>query len=41
MLRRREDKEDPSSYYFPLPNLMTGWRGRVEVDKKEIGLILG
>jgi hypothetical protein len=36
MSRRRED---PSSCYFPSPNLMTILRGGVKVGKKKIGLI--
>jgi hypothetical protein len=30
----RRTKEDPSSYYSPSPNLMTGWRGGVDATKE-------
>jgi hypothetical protein len=40
MFMRREEKEDPYSYYFWSLNLMTSWRGGVEKGKKEKGLVL-
>jgi hypothetical protein len=33
MLRRREDKGNPTSYYSPSPNLMTGCREEIAASR--------
>ncbi len=41
LFREGRTTEDPSSHYSPSPNLMTGWRGRVEAGKKEFRTGIG